>query len=201
MSLFDIVQFEYPLPDPQCQNADFKTQDLGERLHRYLIAKDGRLWRRHWGVHFFGAEAQPADHDLLEEDMHYHGDIRLHARTSTGEIVYRVRFTHGVVEWIRRVEAAEPAGVDSLKRLAWEAADFEQEHAERLEELLQRLEALDPEVAQQAVFVFEDRVEAALWLTSLHLALGKRSPYELLARGQRQEVLEALMRFLHGIPS
>lgn len=60
---------------------------------------------------------------------------------------------------------------------------------------------VDPEVAKQAVYVFDDRPEAALWLVSLPLVLGGRSPYEELARGKRQDILDVLTRLLHGVCS
>ena len=92
------------------------------------------------------------------------------------------------------------ASTDSLAKLARDAQRLEQQRATRLEALLQRLEALDPKVAKEAVFVFGDREQAARWLNSRPLALARRSPYEELARGQRKEILNVLGRILYGIP-
>ncbi len=200
MSLYDTIQSDYPLPDPELQNVEFQSKDLEEMLQRYRITADGRLWRLRWGVHLFGEAERPAHHDALEEDTHYHGDISFHADTSKGWVEYRARFTHGTVEWIRRVEEAS-AFVDSLERLARDAQDLEQERAMGLEELLTRLERLDPEVAQRAIHVFDNRYDAALWLISVHPALGKWSPYKELARGRRQAVLEALGQLESGVSS
>ncbi len=228
MSLYDTIQSDYPLPDPELQNVEFQSKDLEEMLQRYRITADGRLWRLRWGVHLFGEAERPAHHDALEEDTHYHGDISFHADTSKGWVEYRARFTHGTVEWIRRVEeevarvyptdkikspvhlsigqeavsvGEASAFVDSLERLARDAQDLEQERAMGLEELLTRLERLDPEVAQRAIHVFDNRYDAALWLISVHPALGKWSPYKELARGRRQAVLEALGQLESGVSS
>lgn len=199
MSLYDTIQSDYPLPDPEFQDVEFQTKDLEEMLLRYRITADGRLWRLRWGVHLFGQVKRPAHHDALEEDTHYHGDISFHADTKKGWVEYRARFTHGTVEWIRRVAEAS-AFVDSLERMVRDARDLEQERATRLEELLARLERLDPEVAQRAVHVFDNRHDAALWLIGVHPALGELSPYEELARGRREAVLEALGQILYGLP-
>lgn len=201
MSFYDTVHCGYPLPDPGYQHEEFQTRDLGERMNRYLITKDGRLWRRRWGIHLFGQVEHPVHHDALEEAVPYHGDIRLSTTTAIGLREYVVRFTHGVLEWIRRADSDEPEPADSLQRLAWDAQRLELERSAQLETLLQRLEALDPEVAKEAVFVFNDRAEAARWLTSVHPELGNRSPYEELARGHRKEILNVLRRILHGIPT
>lgn len=199
MSFFNTVRCDYPLPDPEFQDDEFQTWDLGALFHRYLIAADGRLWRRRRGVDLFGKHKQDADDTETMADTHYHGDIRLCASPAKGWLEYRVRFTHGVVEWIRRTGEPEPGPADSLERLARNAVALEQERTARIEALLVRLEALDPEVAESVVETFGDRYLAARWLVGVHPIVSKRTPYEDLARGRREVVLNALGRILYGV--
>lgn len=190
MSLFDTLRCDYPLPDPACQGWTFHTHDLGGRIERYRLEADGRLTRRRPKL-YNPRIKRAARHVPEPEDIHYHGDLRFHAPTRR-QVAYVARFTHGIVEWIRRLEEEKPAVADSLERLAKEARRLEQERQARLAQWLQRLERLDPEVARRAVAVFEDREDAALWLTAVSLGHDRLSPYEALARGKRQTVLAAL---------
>ena len=199
MGLYYTLYCDFPLPDPEHQHEDFQTKDLGCALDWYRITAEGRLLRLHRKMDLFEKDGRPPSAAEPAEDMYYRGELSFYTRTAKGWIEYRARFTHGYLDWILRPGEPEPA--DSLERLVRDAGHLEQERTKRLEGLLQRLEVLDPEVAKQAVFVFDDRAEAALWLIGVHPALGKRSPYEELARGKRQEVLDALTRFVHGIPS
>ncbi len=106
MSLYDTIKCDYPLPDPEFQGEEFQTKDLEEMLNRYLIAADGKLWRLHKGVDFFGMNDVPPDIAETDkmEDTHYHGDICFYTDTKEGWVEYRARFTHGMVEWIHRIE-------------------------------------------------------------------------------------------------
>lgn len=200
MGMFDTLRCDYPLPDPEFQERTFHTHDLGCLLDHYHIDADGRLRQIRRKLHV-ARDDRAARQPPEREDTHYHGDLRFHAKTAKGRLEYRARFTHGVMEWIRRVKDEGPVLVDSLDRLARDAGDLEQERAARLEALLARLEVLDPEVAKRAIYVFDDRADAALWLVGVHPALGKRSPYAELARGRRQAVLDVLGRTLNGICS
>lgn len=200
MSLFDTVQCDYPLPDPEFQHEEFQTKDLARALDRYRITADGRLLRLPRRVAQFAQDTRPPDATEPAEDVNYHGDLCFYTSTAQGWIEYHARFTHGYLDWILHPGEAKPVSVDSLERLARDARNLERERATKLEALLQRLEVLDPEVAKQAVFVFDNRADAALWLVSVHPALGQRSPCEELARGNRQAVLDTLVRLLHGIP-
>ncbi len=189
MSRFDTLRCDYPLPDPEFQGFSFHTQDLKCLLDRYRLDADGRLRRLHLK---FYAPNRPGARPVPEpEDIGYHGDLHFYAPTRR-QVAYVARFTHGIVEWIRRVEEAKPVFIDSLERLAQEARQLEQERQTRLAGLLQRLERLDPEVARRAVAVFGDREDAALWLTAVSLGHDRLSPYEALALRKRQAVLAAL---------
>lgn len=102
MSLYDTLKCHYPLPDPELQDEEFQTKDLEAMLNRYLIDAEGKLWRLHRGVDLFERN-NPPEADKME-DTHYHGDIGFYTDTKEGRVEYRARFTHGIVEWIRRIE-------------------------------------------------------------------------------------------------
>jgi len=88
--------------------------------------------------------------------------------------------------------------VRKLEQLAQNAKTIEQGHKTKLGKLLQRLEKLDPEVAQQALETFGNRTKAAHWLGKALRQFGDQSAYEMLAHGKRLEVLEALVRIDSG---
>lgn len=196
MSLFDTLQCDYPLPDPEFQQEHFQTKDLHCTLSHYLITAEGRLWwlRR---VDAFSQDTPLTDSAGKVKGMNYHGDFDFYADTAKGRIEYRVRFTHGVVEWIRRAKDGDPAA-DSLAQLAEDAKFMERERRARLEAFFQRLENLDAEVAQQALATFGDHAKAAYWLGKARRQFGDQSSYEMLANGKQQEVLEALTQIDHG---
>ena len=98
------VQCDYPLPEPEFQDTEFGTWDLGPRRGRYLITTDGRLRLLRPRVEQSGQHGHPPDAEDKSEDTNFHGDISLYASTTEGRLEYRVRFTHGTVEWIRREE-------------------------------------------------------------------------------------------------
>jgi len=198
MSLFDTLQCDYPLPDLEFQHEHFQTKDLNCLLSRYLITADGRLWWLRQGVDPFSEDTPPSAPADKVEDRNYHGDFSFYTHAGEERIEYRVRFTHGTVEWIRREEEEEPAFVDSLEALARDTEYLEQEHQTRLEAFFRRLENLDAEVAQQALATFGDRTKAAHWLGKTLRQFGDQSSYEMLANGKQQEVLEALVRIDSG---
>lgn len=43
MGLFDTIECDYPLPNPRHRDLEFQTKDLDCLMHRYSIARDGRL--------------------------------------------------------------------------------------------------------------------------------------------------------------
>jgi hypothetical protein len=98
MGMFDTIYCEYPLPDARHQYLDFQTKNLECLLDTYTITVDGRLVRR--ARRGWGAGAGP------ERDIEWplHGDIRIYTSVKSEDppwVEYVVRFTHGVVEWIR----------------------------------------------------------------------------------------------------
>jgi hypothetical protein len=196
MSLFDTLQCDYPLPDPEFQHEQFQTQDLHCTLSHYLITTEGRLWwlRR---ADAFSANTPLPDPANKVKGMNYHGDFSFYTYAGGKQIEYRVRFTHGVVEWIRRAKDGEPVA-DSLAQLAEDAKFMERERLARLEAFFQRLENLDAEVAQQALATFGDHAKAAYWLGKALRQFCDQSSYEMLAQGKQREVLEALTGIDHG---
>jgi hypothetical protein len=196
MSLFDTLQCDYPLPDPEFQHEHFQTKDLGSTLSHYLITANGRLWRLR-RADPFSADTPAPDPANKVKGMNYHGDFGFYTYARKEQIEYRVRFTHGVVEWIRRAKDGEPVA-DSLAQLADDAKFMERERQARLEAFFQRLEVLDAEVAQQALETFGDHAKAAYWLGKAMRQFGDLSSYEMLAQGKQREVLEALTRIDNG---
>lgn len=199
MGLYDTLHCDYPLPDPEHQDKDFQTKDLEQTLSRYRITRDGRLW-------YLRRQVDPqAPHVFLptatdeSEDMNYHGDLCFYTGMGEDEAVYVARFTYGTVDWIRRPVEPEPVPDDSLERLARNAAALEQGRTAVLVALLARLEVLDPEVAERVIRVIADRTHAARWLATNQRSLGDATPYQVLAQGGRQAVLEELERIDHGI--
>lgn len=198
MSLFDTIHCDYPLPDPEHQDKVFQTKDLEQTLSRFRITRDGRLWYLRREVDPLAKNAfLPAAADE-SEDMNYHGDLCFYTGMGEEEAVYVARFTYGTVDWIRRAGEPEPEPADSLERLARNAAALEQGRTTRIEALLERLEILDPEVAKRAIEVFVDRLRAARWLATGQHGLGDATPYQVLAQGKRQAVIEELGRIEHG---
>lgn len=198
MSVFDTLHCDYPLPDPEFQSEEFQTKDLDRTLDRYRISADGRLWRLPRRTDLFTKDTRPPDAAEQAEDMQYHGELCFYTSTAKGWIEYHAQFTHGYLDWILRPGEAKPVSVDTLARLARDARDLEQERRTRLEAFFQRLEDLDTEVAHQALETFGDRAKAASWLGQTLHQFDNQNPYEMLAQGQRREVLEALIRIDHG---
>lgn len=196
MSLFDTLQCDYPLPDPEFQHEHFQTKDLNCTLSHYLITIEGRLWRLR-RVDPFSADTPAPDPANKVKGMNYHGDFGFYTYAGKEQIEYRVRFTHGVVEWIRRAKDGDPAA-DSLAQLAEDTQFMERERQARLEAFFQRLEVLDTEVAQTALATFGDHAKAAYWLGKARRQFGDLSSYEMLAHGKQREVLEALTRIDNG---
>ena len=200
MGMFDTLRCDYPLPDPEFQERTFHTNDLGCLLDHYRIDTDGRLRQIRRKLHV------PRDDRAVRqapesEDTHYHGDLRFYANTAKEQVEYQARFTHGVVEWIRRQKDQAPEFTDTLEQLARDARYLEQEREAQLERLLQRLKRLDPEGAKRTVRVFDDRGDAALWLTTANRGLADLTPYQALAQGKRQDILDTLWRIEYGVYS
>jgi hypothetical protein len=111
MGLFDTIDCDYPLPDARHQELAFQTKDLDRLLERYSITKDGRLIKhpRGWSIQDGGPPVVDRDFEVP-----LHGDLRMYDSdpdAQRGLIEYLVRFTHGRVEWIRRLEEAAHPGL------------------------------------------------------------------------------------------
>jgi hypothetical protein len=105
MGLFDTIECQYPLPDPRLQGESFQTKDLDCLLESYTITADGRLLRQARS----GGDTASLDRDV---EWPIHGDIRIYTGDpdrERGLVEFVVRFTHGRVESIRRLEAGEDA--------------------------------------------------------------------------------------------
>lgn len=73
------------------------------------------------------------------------------------------------------------------------------QHERSLLDLLDHLRAIDPEVAERAIYVFDDKASAANWLASPVMSLGGVMPLQALAEGKREDVLRVLGQILHGV--
>jgi len=105
MGLFDTVTCEYPIPNPVHQDLEFQTKDLECLLDHYVITRDGRLIRR-------ASEGRGLERDI---EWPLHGDLRIYEldpEKGEGLVEYTVRFTHGRVEWIRRLKERGGAVTD-----------------------------------------------------------------------------------------
>ena len=124
MGMFDRLTSDYPLPSHQ--QAEYQTKGLAWLVHgesgiggfldEYRITADGRLMlRRH--VREWRADADAplggcfqSVRDWWEEVPDVHGDVDVYAREPAagdelpGRVEFRVRFTHGRVEWIKAHE-------------------------------------------------------------------------------------------------
>lgn len=105
MGLFDTVRCEYPLPDQQHQDLEFQTKDLERCLESYTITQEGRLvWHARRG------RRGP----IRDIEWPLHSDVRIYAPDpSKTWIEYVVRFTDGLVEWIRPEEEVRRSGLSS----------------------------------------------------------------------------------------
>ena len=103
MGLFDTIHCKYPLPDPRLQAEEFQTKDLECGMESYTITADGRLVRH---------ARRSGGNAALDRDVEWplHGDIRIYTSDpdrERGLVDLVVRFTHGRVESIRRLEEGE----------------------------------------------------------------------------------------------
>jgi len=86
-----------------------------------------------------------------------------------------------------------------ITELAQLAELHQLQHERSLLELLGHLRQIDPEVAERAVYVFEDEAGAATWLANPVMTLGRRTPLQVLAEGRREDVLTTLHQIFYGI--
>jgi uncharacterized protein (DUF2384 family) len=88
---------------------------------------------------------------------------------------------------------------DTVNAIAADVEAIQREYDAELSVLLNRLEALDLELAKQAIEVFGNRCRAAIWLAARRPCFHGLNPYQLIAKGKRQDVLDILGRIEHGI--
>ncbi len=87
--------------------------------------------------------------------------------------------------------------IAELTRLA-ERNQLQHEHA--LLEMFDALHAIDPEVAERTLDVYDgDRLGAATWLANPVMSLGGLTPLQVLAEGRREDVLTVLHQIFYGI--
>lgn len=114
--MFDTIRCEAPLIAPRHQSVSFQTKDLDCLLWTYTISRTGHLVREPGtGLLGLGKSRRVV--------VPMHGDLRMYTsiEAKSGRrtwIEYRVRFTSGRVEWIRR----EPHGNGKARRLKPAAA-------------------------------------------------------------------------------
>jgi len=107
MGMFDYVECAADLAGhPPIAGGKFQSRSLYRVLGRFTITSEGRLIYHAVRYESTGpAKPLPRMVAIPEEDIEltFHGDILLTAEE--GELEeYVVRFTHGVVEWVRPFE-------------------------------------------------------------------------------------------------
>ena len=129
MGMFDEIRCDYPLPDREVQAHVFQTKSLDSGLDKYTISRDGRLILHHVRYESVPAEERPyygtpewqntpvaqtfgcmRAVPVGDVEIPRHGDIILYLSLGEGKdykrFAYRVRFTEGRGQWIKR----EPSG-------------------------------------------------------------------------------------------
>ena len=111
MGMFDYLECASRLPgDPPIVGKKFQTSSLYRVLGHFTINEQGRLI-----YHSVRYETQEGKGPLPymkaiptgDIDLDFHGDIKLTPDDDDAEFV--VRFTHGVVEWVRPFEELSEA--------------------------------------------------------------------------------------------
>ncbi len=87
----------------------------------------------------------------------------------------------------------------NIAELAQLAERHQLKHERSLLDLLDNLRDIDPEVAERAVDVFDDKTGAASWLANPVRSLGDIAPLQTLAEGKREDVLRVLNQIRHGV--
>jgi hypothetical protein len=105
VAFIDDVTCDYPIPDGrEIAGRAFQTKSLWCGMDRFTISAVGRLifHQYHYPPPPPGERRPgPAVH-FADIDMNFHGDMYLQGADENGHPArYAVRFTHGVVEWVR----------------------------------------------------------------------------------------------------
>lgn len=116
MGMFDNLNVEAPLPDPQYQECTFQTKSLECSLSDYTITRAGQLvlreveweatpeeqmpyygtpeWERGGIVRFFGCMREKSARDVILDD--FHGDIVFYKTVNTpDDAVFAINFREG----------------------------------------------------------------------------------------------------------
>lgn len=98
---FDTIRFDTAQPSLGIQALEeFQTKSLGQIFNVYNITSDGRLVENL--VCYESPEKSVA---VAHRDLDYHGDLLLCSKAFDQLMV---RFTHGKLEWIRKIEHPTP---------------------------------------------------------------------------------------------
>ncbi|MBI5115046.1 DUF2384 domain-containing protein [Candidatus Poribacteria bacterium] len=87
----------------------------------------------------------------------------------------------------------------NINDLAKLAERYQHESEQSLMAMLDNLRDIDPEIADIALRVFNDRAKAIHWLASPVRSLGDIAPLQALAEGKREDVLRVLHQIMHGV--
>ncbi len=87
----------------------------------------------------------------------------------------------------------------NIAELAQLAELHQLQHERSLLEMLDNLRAIEPELAERAIYVFDDKTGAAAWLANSVRSLGGVTPLQALAEGRREDVLRALDQIVYGV--
>lgn len=112
--MFDYVRCDFPVPDGRFRpGTEFQTKSLYCTMERFTITARGRLilhvpaecpLRRPKKVDDRALASPVTPH--TDVDMEFHGDIRMcDSLPGEGLVEFVVRFTHGILEWIRPYES------------------------------------------------------------------------------------------------
>jgi hypothetical protein len=137
MGMFDDITCEADLPEGHPEGKrDFQTKSLGSCLNHYTITKDGRLMLHRY--HVEDLEDDPDAPEVPEEkplrrflfrrtkrtrledlDTEFHGDFDFYDSIEGTRYEYVARFTHGQLEWIRKLEECSEIQRTMLDRGSW----------------------------------------------------------------------------------
>ena len=85
-----------------------------------------------------------------------------------------------------------------MNKLSEKAQKAKQLYEEILQEVFLGLSAVDPEVHKEALFVWDDKLDAAVFMSTSHPLLDGRSPIEAVENGARADVLLILSNIKDG---
>ncbi len=94
----------------------------------------------------------------------------------------------------RNAASCEDGPCQQAQALADRAMKSRQTLRSDLEKILSETETLFPDIVNKAVTTFAGRADAVDWLTWPNPTLNRETPLALLAKGQRQAVIQALAR-------